>query len=353
MATYSTTPHRLPLRTAPTCQYNNLSFGAGQVAFCNLAAVHTLDASVISTLKPSDGTASPGGSSNVYPNLDTKEAKVAYKDPAPVFQSRICSFPGNAYIVLATGTGVQVWDMAGTRMAFSHPMTGADAAPYGDRSPFMRGISAVVTSDDKELLVVGAHTGNLYVFQHEAGKFKFVKSVKEHSAPITDCGSEFQSSGGASSKKGQFFSADQDGNIVVWAASDPNSITKSAVLKGDSAGAPCVGVAARGHSLVAAFSDGYIRVYNLGSTQPRLWVEIMGHTRFLSALAMHPTKDVFVTAAEDSTVNVWSLPDASGKVDVKLSTVWKNAMVCGVAFVGENVAAVAYDYDRMVVWIPE
>ena len=42
--------------------------------------------------------------------------------------------------------------------------------------------------------------------------------------------------------------------------------------------------------------------------------DISAHSRFLSAMDIHPTKDLIVTVAEDCTLNVWALPIGGAKV---------------------------------------
>jgi len=46
----------------------------------------------------------------------------------------------------------------------------------------------------------------------------------------------------------------------------------------------------------------------------QLRYEIVAHSRWLSAMDIHPSKDNIVTAAEDCTVGVWQLPIAGAKV---------------------------------------
>jgi WD40 repeat protein len=42
--------------------------------------------------------------------------------------------------------------------------------------------------------------------------------------------------------------------------------------------------------------------------------EFTGHSRWVSAMDIHPEKDLVVTASEDCTLNVWTLPIAAHKV---------------------------------------
>lgn len=46
----------------------------------------------------------------------------------------------------------------------------------------------------------------------------------------------------------------------------------------------------------------------------QLRYEVVAHSRCLSAMDIHPSKDTIVTAAQDCTVGVWQLPIAGAKV---------------------------------------
>jgi hypothetical protein len=138
---------------------------------------------------------------------------------------------------------------------------------------------------------------------------------------------------------------------------------------------------------------------NQNQADGALRCEVVAHSRSLSALALHPRRDVFATAAEDATVAVWTLPTpvlpsvpppappsssdngsgvkgffnslglggggssggsggSGGKqqqhsVRPLLSACELGAMLTGVAFCGEgeeDLAAVGYDVDELVVW---
>ena len=120
----------------------------------------------------------------------------------------------------------------------------------------------------------------------------------------------------------------------------------------------------------------------------QLRYEMVAHSRWLSAMDIHPSKDTIVTAAQDCTVGVWQLPIAGAKVrtrdsqeqwqqlcDFGACTVGNHAHHCpigllpqaacllsacslhdvltGVTFCGpdnNDVAAVSYDADALLVW---
>ena len=45
-----------------------------------------------------------------------------------------------------------------------------------------------------------------------------------------------------------------------------------------------------------------------------LKTELQAHSRMLSAMAVHPTRPLFATAAEDATMAVWQMPDDDQEV---------------------------------------
>jgi WD40 repeat protein len=101
------------------------------------------------------------------------------------------------------------------------------------------------------------------------------------------------------------------------------------------------------------------------STQ-RVYCELQAHSRFLSAMDLHPWRDVFATVAEDSTVGVWALPKESGGgggepagagagvvVRSLFATCWRDGMLTGVAFCGDrgdSLAVCAHDEVELCVW---
>lgn len=65
-------------------------------------------------------------------------------------------------------------------------------------------------------------------------------------------------------------------------------------------------------------SCGHLLLCCTVQTDGKLRSEIVAHSRWLSAMDIHPKEDIIVTAAEDATVNVWQLPIGGNKVGCKL-----------------------------------
>ena len=68
---------------------------------------------------------------------------------------------------------------------------------------------------------------------------------------------------------------------------------------------PVSALAVRDSRLVVASANGIVRLYDVHTLAP--WMQINAASRFVSALALHPTRDCFAVAAEDGTLNVFSL----------------------------------------------
>lgn len=96
----------------------------------------------------------------------------------------------------------------------------------------------------------------------------------------------------------------------------------------------------------------------------RVHRELQAHSRYLSAMDIHPWRDVFATVAEDSTVGVWTLPGEGGgeageagaeaaEVRCVFSTCWRDSMLTGVTFCGDrgdSLAVSAHDELELCVW---
>ena len=153
-------------------------------------------------------------------------------------------------------------------------------------------------------------------------------------------------------------SADDAGLINVFAANSPLDFAKLFDVQAKS---PVASVAARGDQVIAAEVRGVVSFISL-STQ-RVYCELQVHGRFLSAMDVHPRRDVFATVAEDSTLGVWTLPkegsgESNGGIAVEqvrsiFATNWADGMLTGVTFCGDrgdSLAVCAHDEMELCVW---
>eukprot|EP00775_Hariotina_reticulata_P011426 gene11426-11572_t len=205
------------------------------------------------------------------------------------------------------------------------------------------------------LLDVMCHVSSAQVFSIAPGPIiKPAACLQEHRGHmIVSLSSAFQSRRGAwADDVGcELVSCDDCGNICVWEAQQADTYCCTQKIQD---GMPCSGLAVRSGFVIAARTDGIIRIYSMRDASLRS--EIVAHARWLSAMDIHPTKDLIVTAAEDCSLGVWVLPIAGEKANCLLSTCSLHEVLTGVAFCGEaynDVAAVAYDSDVLLMWKAE
>ena len=80
------------------------------------------------------------------------------------------------------------------------------------------------------------------------------------------------------------------------------------------------------------------------------------HSRQVNALCCHPNRTVFVSAGDDTFVNLWEVTGATvEKLDINLltSSIVNDYQVVGLAFGQENqrsIVASVYDYKVLLVW---
>eukprot|EP00879_Flechtneria_rotunda_P025816 GHRR01027463.1.p1 GENE.GHRR01027463.1~~GHRR01027463.1.p1 ORF type:complete len:249 (+),score=58.24 GHRR01027463.1:1131-1877(+) len=245
---------------------------------------------------------------------------------------------------------MQVWDQAGVNLLYFWNLPKGEP-PSTYHADFVRGISFNVSQDGHTQLCAGCSNGDIQVFSVGAGGLlKSVTCLKHHKCTITALGSSYQSRRGIwSDDLGcELVSCDDQGNICVWEATSADKYTCLRIIEG---GVPCSSLAVRKGFIIAGRTDGCVRIYRL--RDGTLHSEIVAHSRWLSAMDLHPNRDVLATAAEDCTLAVWQLPIAGEKAACLLSVCKFNEVLTGVAFCGkdsDDVAVVAYDVDGLTVW---
>ncbi|KAG1655002.1 hypothetical protein FOA52_008411, partial [Chlamydomonas sp. UWO 241] len=195
---------------------------------------------------------------------------------------------------------------------------------------------------------------------------------RAHSSPITALASGWQSRRGswASEHGNRFVSCDQDGQVAVWSVASESVASVAASVGAPPGGMPATCAAVRRDSLVVGRLSGMLQVYSLPSLKLR--VEVASHSRWVTALDMHPSRDLVVSVAEDATLAVWQLPlsdpsgnvrhrahprgrSSAGKARCIFSTNWLHAMPTGVAFCGTGadcIAVTALDTEEMRMYRP-
>ena len=117
----------------------------------------------------------------------------------------------------------------------------------------------------------------------------------------------------------------------------------------------CADVLSLGQPMfVVGHASGLVKLYLCESGQ--LVCEIGAHSRQVNAICCHPTRTAFVTAGDDTFVNLWEITGSSnGRLDVNIltSSIVNDYQVVGLAFGQENhrsLVASVYDYKLLLVW---
>jgi hypothetical protein len=106
---------------------------------------------------------------------------------------------------------------------------------------------------------------------------------------------------------------DDVGVVAQWAVPSAGSASAPALIarhdKGGGAPVTSVGIVL-GAALVAAYADGFIRVFAAGGS---LAVEVVAHARAVGALATQAAVPTFASVGDDGVVNVWTLPELAAR----------------------------------------
>jgi WD40 repeat protein len=105
--------------------------------------------------------------------------------------------------------------------------------------------------------------------------------------------------------------------------------------------------------LIAAFADGSVKVLN---NELKMRVSINAHARAISSMDIDEMSGVFLTAGEDSTLCVWTVPTGEeGTVDLVMADSVPDRLVTGAKFLTDGyeekkIVASCYDHDQVIVW---
>ncbi|XP_071532416.1 WD repeat-containing protein 54-like [Panulirus ornatus] len=231
-----------------------------------------------------------------------------------------------ALLVLATTSGVFIYDWDGAVLLFSHflPPTPPDA-PYA----FVRGIASLYTG----YICVGTHTGEILVINvGEEGEMGIVEKVRWHARPITTLASHGQ----------VLVSGDDAGDITI--AQDNKGLAKMCSI--ESYGFPVTCLATWGGNMLAGYLSGHLRIFNLENGQ--IVAEVCGHVRCITGLDVARETGLVLTTSEDTFTRVWQLnPRPDLPIEHKYSQSEENVALCGGTFTDDlGSGYVVTGYDR-------
>jgi len=310
-----------PLRKTPSMAYGNLSVGDGYMIYCHRNEI---------CMHPEPGSGRGPESQHRFP----------YDDSAMVMQAKAIDLGGRSFLVVGTTKSIQIWSIATKSCMIVHDLPEHDMEG-GSTSQFARG-AAGISNERGNFVCVGTSMGILHVFAiGEGNNATHHCTLEGHEGAITAVASEV-------GEMKTLASADQNGKIVTW--SSPN-FDKESVFAAD--GNPVTGVVFKGTTIVASLASGTIRLVN-AKTAVAL-AEIGAHSRIITAIDVHPVLDMFVTVAEDTFVNVWTMPNEETHEEIKLclNTRVENGFLTGVHFCGPqktSIATVSYDLDKATVF---
>ncbi len=332
-------PVQIKTKSSISLLSNNLTASGNFVAYAHRTQVHVASTSVF--VVPS-----------VDPNRQANFTRIQSTEKEAILQVLHAKLGhDDVLITIFEGGLLQVQDESGQKMLFSHKMqtnekikqtviaqSSAIGQVLGDVA-----FTCVAVDTPSQTLYTGASTGQIHVLDtqsksgaaqvavldgHRAGvtavacKGGFLASgdsrgvvllwsVANGAAPKRICDFQLQKLEGSSLSNGLTSSSSSSSSGSKASASSAESkssasVAQSQFLDGSEIGAAVTGLDISGNVLVASFSTGHIRMYDL--TKKKLIVELGAHARRINALKCHPTRPMVAAAAEDGFVTVWTVP---------------------------------------------
>ncbi len=170
-------------------------------------------------------------------------------------------------VVLATTRGLQVWDISMDQLLFQWDVPTEAQAQATTSALFCRGIALAESEDNTCLLCVGSNTGKIHTFTAgSAAQIDHDYDLCHHTWPIAALASGHTSSTTTNNTGSHLASCDDNGAITVFQAKSAGNFEAKHEWEGH--GVPCIAVAIKNSTLIAAFCDGSVRLYSLVRTQP-------------------------------------------------------------------------------------
>jgi len=302
--------------------FSNLSANGKHVAYVSgREAVLVPDAAVVTGSSPS-------------------VVKVQDKDSALIQQVRFLSPPEVPVELLAIASfrSLQLFSADGKKMLHSIPLD----RPSEEERPYFQGIAAC-----RSQVYAGSSTGDIY-------RVAVTGAGPAFGACVTDkepsCAGVVDLAGG-----GDVLAISHAGDvtnppaIVLTTVGADGAFSISAAF---AEGGLCTSMRIRQNTLFAAYSTGHIRLFSLESRS--LSAVIAAHARWINAIEVHPTKDLFATASEDTFIGLWRLEAGGAKVSHVQHIPAADCTLTGIAFAGGlergTVAVTAYDVDAVMAW---
>ncbi|CAG9461772.1 unnamed protein product [Pedinophyceae sp. YPF-701] len=336
------------LKASPTGQLNNLAGLDDTLYFAHLDQVWTV----------SGASAAKGGEGD---DVDAKGRPIARC-------SRICDmvsgsdrmlvrqiapvslYSGQSYIALATSIGVEVFDGSGRTLILHWNLPADDRPRDHTLAPTATCVAWASGPDGAVHLCVGTAGGRIHVFVLDSfGRISHADTMYTPDfEPVSCIGSHMSARRGGDAAFGErpvLVVGTYEGTSVLYQATGPGEYD---VIRQVREGAPVVGCAAWGDFAVVGAQNGTVALHSI--SRGITLGTYRAHSRMMSCLALHPTKGLIATGAEDATVAVWELPTSSAEIRMPLSACWQSSVVTGVAFRGDDLAVVPYDHEEIALY---
>lgn len=260
------------------------------------------------------------------------------------FQVLLCSGEDFDFLVVSLNTGVQVWSSDGKHMIYFFSASGS--ANFSDDDAQCTKLQGIAMVPKGRMFVVGCTDGDVFAFEAKCGRqgesVELTATLRGHDRPITCAGASVE----------YCVTGDAGGTIIAW---NVNKLLEKTCCFGGT-GNPVTAVCVRGEQIVAAYSTGHLRIFEIRNET--LVVEIAAHSRAINAIDLHPMGTMLATVGEDFFMNVWELPqggpdDPAGQVGLLASSRVPNRLLTGVRFLvdgSQRIAATSYDCNALHLW---
>ncbi|KAG7388433.1 WD repeat-containing protein 54 [Phytophthora boehmeriae] len=275
--------------------------------------------------------------------------KLPSAEKSAVHQVRFCTLKGLAIIVVASDSGIQIYDGTGEECLSEIALKDTVGADVEGDNLYCQGICSVHMKQPR--LVVGTSLGKMLVIEKNeeaksgegSSSFDVCKVLSEHEAAICCVESSFDGTLMASS--------DTSGDILIRNPGEGFEVLHRIAI--DEYHATCMTFMAE-NWLVVGFVTGCLRLFSPDDFH--LHAEVAAHTRAITALDAH--NEFVASVSEDTFLNIWEIssskPGSGPRVKLASSQAVPNDLLTGVAFMSTNTLFTAtYDTAHLKFWSPE
>lgn len=256
-----------------------------------------------------------------------------YKDEQEILHVNYLYAKKNWHLILGSFRVLQVWSHNGSKL-----LAHVAAEDFRYPSPELAYFSASCAVQSENLILAGSSLGYIHVIRREDEKSGSSFNVEEFAqGPTSDSISAMTCTGSS------LIVGDEEGVVSLWSVSPRIAYQRSDYPQG----VPVTSAQSKDTRAYIAFGNGMIRIYSTDSLDKLF--DIWAHSRWITSLAVHPTRPYIVSGGEDGCVNVWRV---ESEVSSHSSQIINNRSVTAVGFAGNaNNAVVALCYDDRSLYV--